>query len=91
MKEVSMAWLIMRSVLAGIGGLIVVPVLTMFVVLAMAYMFDSRCGTPGDSGGCEMGSFAAGVAMALPGFAFGFLLSLIVGLRARRAAGGGGR
>ncbi|HTV67357.1 MAG TPA: hypothetical protein VMF90_02365 [Rhizobiaceae bacterium] len=81
-----MTWIVIRSILWGIAGLVGVPILTAFIVLAMAYTFDSRCGTPGDSGGCEMGSFSAGLAMSLPGFALGFFLSLILGLRKRRLA-----
>lgn len=80
-----MAWVIVRSTLFGLLGLVVVPILTAILVLGFAHVVDGRCGTPGDSGGCEMGSFAAAVAMALPGFAIGFFVSLIPGLRRLRA------
>jgi hypothetical protein len=82
-----MTWIVIRSVVWGIAGLVGVPILTFVLILALAYLFDSRCGTPGDSGGCEMGSMTAGLAMSLPGFALGFFLSLILGLRKRRLSG----
>lgn len=82
-----MSWMVIRSILWGIAGLIGVPILTFIIVLGMAHLLDSRCGTPGDSGGCEMGSATAGLAMSLPGFALGFFWSLILGLRKRRLAG----
>ena len=79
-----MARIVLRSFVWDIIGLIVVPIATFFLVLIAAHVFDPRCGTPGDSGGCEMGSATAAIAMALPGLAFGFLLSLVLGLRRRR-------
>ena len=89
-EKPSMAWLIIRSILFGLLGLVVTPILTAILVLGLAYTFDSRCGTPGDSGGCEMGAFSVALAMALPGFAIGFFASLIPGLRRRNRAGIGG-
>ncbi len=82
-----MTGLILRSIAIGVAGLVAVPILTFIVVLGFAHLVDGRCGTPGDSGGCEMGSFAAAIAMALPGFAIGFFVSLIPGLRRLRADG----
>ncbi|MGE0500506.1 MAG: hypothetical protein AB7I79_02490 [Rhizobiaceae bacterium] len=81
-----MGWLVLRSILSGIAALIGVPILVFFIVLILGHALDSRCGTPGDSGGCEMGAATIGFASALPGFALGFFVSLILGLRARRKA-----
>jgi len=83
-----MVWIIIRSVLIGLAALVTVPMFTAMIVLGLSYTFDSRCGTPGDSGGCEMGAFTIAVASALPAFAIGFLISLIVGIRSRKRAGG---
>jgi len=82
-----MTWIVTRSILWGLAALVATPIVTAIVVLGLGYMLDSRCGTPGDSGGCEMGALTAAVAMALPGFALGFFVSLIMGLRRRRLAG----
>jgi hypothetical protein len=49
----------------------------------MLNFFNSVCGTPGDSGGCEMGLATATVASALPGAAVGFVVNLVRGLRRR--------
>ncbi len=71
----------------GLAGLVVVPVVVMFSVLALAHLLDPSCGTPGDSGGCEMGSFSVGAASALPAMAIGIAIAL---WRDWRAASGGG-
>ena len=58
--------------------------LVMLGVLAVVYQLDPRCGTAGDSGGCEMGMGVAIVASALPGAIAFFLFVLIRGLNRRR-------
>ena len=78
-----MGWLLFRSILAGIGGAILVPILTFVGVLVLAHAFDPRCGTPGDSGGCEMGAASIAIASALPGAAIAFAVVLVLGLRKR--------
>ena len=78
-----MGWLLFRSILAGIGGAILVPILTFVGVLVLAHTFDPRCGTPGDSGGCEMGAASIAIASALPGAAIAFAVVLVLGLRKR--------
>lgn len=78
-----MGWLLFRSILAGIGGAILVPILTFVGVLVLAHTFDPRCGTPGDSGGCEMGAASIAIASVLPGAAIAFAVVLVLGLRKR--------
>ena len=49
----------------------------------LIYFTDSRCGSPGDSGGCEMG-IASTVMLAVPaGAAFGLIVGIIRAVRAR--------
>ncbi len=79
-----MAWIVVRSVLFGLAGLVVAPVAAFFLVLGLGHAFDPRCGTPGDSGGCEMGALSVAIAAAPVGLVAGFLLSLLLGLARRR-------
>jgi hypothetical protein len=83
-----MAWIVVRSLLWGLAGLVAAPVVTFFGVLVLAYSVDSGCGTPGDSGGCEMGAAGLAIASALPGFVIIFMIALTLGLRRRIAASG---
>lgn len=76
--------LVLKSLLMGLVGLIVTPVVVFFLVLTLAHIFDSRCGTPGDSGGCEMGSLSIAVASAIPGAIALFLVALMRGLWKRK-------
>jgi len=78
-----MGSIILRAIGWGVVGLFVVP-LVMFGIMAVVYQLDSRCGTAGDSGGCEMGMGVAIVASALPGAIAFFLFVLIRGLNRRR-------
>jgi hypothetical protein len=75
--------LAIRSVAFGLAGLIVTPVAMFFIVLIAAHTFDSRCGTPGDSGGCEMGAASIAIFSALPGLAIGVAFALVQGYRNR--------
>ncbi|MEX0956465.1 MAG: hypothetical protein WDZ83_14810 [Rhizobiaceae bacterium] len=81
-----MAGIILKSILMGVAGFVAAPIVTFFIVLILAHIFDPRCGTPGDSGGCEMGAAGIAIASALPGAAALFLVALIRGLVARRRA-----
>ena len=80
-----MGWIIGRSLLFGIAGLVLAPIAVFFLVLTLGYAFDSRCGTPGDSGGCEMGAATLAFAAAIPGFVIAAGISLFLGLRGRRS------
>jgi len=73
--------------IAGFGllGLIVTPIVVAITVLTLAHLFDPRCGTPGDSGGCEMGAASIGVFSALPGLAIGVAFALYRHFRKKRA------
>lgn len=69
--------LVARSFAFGLAGMIVTPVVMFFVVLIAAHVFDPRCGTPGDSGGCEMGAVSIAIFSSLPGLAIGAAIALI--------------
>lgn len=78
-----MLGLLVRALAMGLLGLVCAPIVTTLVVLALAHAFDPSCGTPGDSGGCEMGAVSIGVASALPGFAIGVTVALVQHYRRR--------
>lgn len=78
-----MPLLLLRSFLFALFGLIVVPILAFFGVLALAYAAGG-CG-PGDAGGCQMGAASFAIASAIPGFAIFFFVTLIRGLMKRKA------
>jgi len=75
--------LVAKSLALGFVGLVVAPVVVFFGVLAVGYTFDTRCGTPGDSGGCEMGAATMAIAAAPVGFLVCFIITLVRGLAAR--------
>lgn len=60
----------------GLLGFIVTPIVVAITVLVIAHIFDPRCGTPGDSGGCEMGAASMGFVSALPGLMIGVAFAL---------------
>lgn len=74
-------WRVLRNAIAAaIAGAIVVPVAA-FAARTIWNAFNPVCGTPGDSGGCEMGVAVLAIHSILPGAAFGFAAVLIGGLR----------
>ena len=73
--------LVARSFAYGLIGFIATPVAVFFIVLIVAHTFESHCGTPGDSGGCEMGALSIAVFSVLPGLAMGVALALIQAYR----------
>ncbi len=75
--------LVVRSFVYGLLGLVVTPIAVFFTVLVAAHTFDSRCGTPGDSGGCEMGALSIAVFSGLPGLLVGVAIALIQAFRNR--------
>jgi hypothetical protein len=80
-----MGKLILRALGWGLIGLLAAP-LAILAAMLVVYQFDPRCGTPGDSGGCEMGIAAAVVSAALPGAILFFLVALVRGLMRRPPA-----
>ncbi|TVR07146.1 MAG: hypothetical protein EA385_13765 [Salinarimonadaceae bacterium] len=65
----------------GAAGLLVTPVLVFVLTLGLAYALDDRCGTPGDSGGCEMGAASLAIASVIPGLALGAAAGAFVSIR----------
>lgn len=80
-----MLGLVGRIVGFGLLGLVVTPIVVTIAVLTLAHLFDPRCGTPGDSGGCEMGAASMGIFSALPGLAIGVAFALYRHFRNKRA------
>ncbi len=78
-----MGRLVWQALAFGLAGMIAVPAALFFIVLIAAYTFDSRCGTPGDSGGCEMGAASIAIFSSLPGLAAGVALAVVLHLRRR--------
>jgi hypothetical protein len=77
--------LVGRALLWGAGWSLLAPLVALVTIIAI-YALDSRCGTPGDSGGCEMGMASVLIGLVPTGFALGFLVTLFRGiLRLRRA------
>jgi len=74
-----------RAIGFGLVGLLVVPVVVMFGVLGLAHLLDPSCGTPGDSGGCEMGAFSIGLVSAIPAMVAGVVISVLLDWRAAKA------
>jgi hypothetical protein len=75
--------IVLKSAAYGLVGLIVTPIVVSIVVLIAAHLLDPRCGTPGDSGGCEMGAVGIGMLSALPGLAIGVAFALLQTYRRR--------
>ena len=55
----------------GLFGMVVVPLIAFFGALAVFHGVYPQCGTPGDSGGCEMGAGIIGLGSVIPGFLIG--------------------
>jgi hypothetical protein len=70
----------------GLLGAVTLPLLALFVSLALFHALVPQCGTPGDSGGCEMSSAMIGVGAVIPGFLLGAAFGLRHTLNRRRAA-----
>ncbi len=76
--------IVLRAVLFGVLGMIVTPVLVMILGLTLAYSLDSRCGKPGDSGGCEMGVGSLAFVSIIPGALAGAGFGAWRGMRRRK-------
>jgi hypothetical protein len=71
---------------AGLGclvGAFIVPI-AVFVVILILEHFNPVCGTPGDSGGCEMGLASATIMAVVPGVLLGIVVGFMLGLRGSR-------
>ncbi len=82
-KQQGVGWILVKSTFYGLVGLVAVPVLLFLVVIVLGRVLDPRCGTPGDSGGCEMGAAGIAFASAIPAFALFFLVALVLAIRRR--------
>jgi hypothetical protein len=71
-----------KAMFGALAGFFLMPIVVLALVLILNF-FNKVCGTPGDSGGCEMGLATITVGSALPGAAIGFIFNLVRGLRRR--------
>lgn len=77
-------WRLARHVVAyGIAGLILTPFVVFFASLALSYALNPRCGTPGDSGGCEMSAAFLAIYSVPVGLALGAAAGAFLALRRR--------
>jgi hypothetical protein len=72
-----------KALLGALTGFFLLPVIIFAIVLTLNF-FNAVCGTPGDSGGCEMGLATITIGSAIPGAAIGFIVNLVRGLRQGR-------
>jgi hypothetical protein len=79
--------LCLSALLFGLLGSVVVPVLALFGSLALFHLLVPRCGTPGDSGGCEMSAGVIGVFAVIPGFLIGAAFGIHRARRGKRGRG----
>jgi hypothetical protein len=81
---------ILRPILSVLGWTLGCALAAPFVTLALIvpfYLADKACGTPGDSGGCEMGFGVMVIMSPLVGAPVGFVVGVVRAmLRMRRAA-----
>ena len=71
-----------KALLWGLAGAFIAPIAVLVLVLILN-AFNPVCGTPGDSGGCEMGVAVAAVGSIIPGAVIGLALGLWRGWRQR--------
>jgi hypothetical protein len=68
--------------LAGIAAAIVVPAFV-FVAILIANANNPNCGTPGDSGGCEMGLASGTIAAVFVGLMLGASIAVAAAIAGR--------
>lgn len=66
-------------------GAIALP-LALLPIMIVVYMLDSRCGSPGDSGGCEMGIASVELSAIPIGALLGLAFGIWRGIKARHSA-----
>ena len=69
---------------AGIGIAIGLPIIV-FCGILIANAMNPRCGTPANSGGCEMGLAAGTIAAIVIGLALAILIVIIAAIAGRRS------
>jgi hypothetical protein len=68
--------------LAGIGTAIAVPAVV-FCGILIANATNPSCGTPADSGGCEMGLAAGTIGAIVIGLALGAVVAIVTSIAGR--------
>lgn len=75
---------IARIIGYALAGGVVLPLVVLAVMLVV-YAMDSRCGSPGDSGGCEMGIAMLVLSASPVGAALGLVAGIVRSIRKGRA------
>lgn len=78
-----MGKLLWGAIRTGLWGLLLGPLVALLAVIGLM-IFDPKCGSPGDSGGCAMGLVTAPVGIAVPSFGLFFAIGLARELWQRR-------
>ena len=73
--------------LAGIGTAIAIPTVV-FCGILIANALNPRCGTPGDSGGCEMGLASGTIGAIVIGLALGAIVAILTTIASRSSRKG---
>jgi hypothetical protein len=73
--------------LAGIGTAIAIPAFV-FCGILIANALNPRCGTPGDSGGCEMGLASGTIGAIVIGLALGAIVAILTTIASRSSRKG---
>lgn len=71
---------IARIIGYALAGGVVLP-LAVLALMLVVYAMDSRCGSPGDSGGCEMGIAMLVLSASPVGAAIGLGIGIVRSLR----------
>ncbi len=69
-----------RALLWALGGFLLAPIAVLVIGLVVNH-FNPVCGTPGDSGGCEIGLVVAAIGAVMPGAMIGFLFGAMIQFR----------
>ncbi len=69
-----------RIIGTALAGGVILPLAVLAVVLVF-YAMDARCGTPGDSGGCEMGMAMLVMGASPVGAALGLIIGIVRSIR----------
>ncbi len=77
-----MTRLLTKALLSGLVGLVIGPLLGVIAVFGLM-LFDPKCGSPGDSGGCAMGIPAMAIGTAVLCAAAGAVLAVVRTARRR--------
>ncbi|MDN2582021.1 hypothetical protein [Aquibium sp. ELW1220] len=81
-----MGRVLLAAIAWGLAGMVALPMVLYFSILALSHLLDPRCAALGGPG-CATGAFGIALASAMPAFALFFLFGVVAGRqRLRRRA-----